>query len=150
MQSKGIWVGIGIAVAVLLVAGFLLGFGKRKPQGQTGNITPILTPTPTSVEVPSGGEEVVREIRIEAEEFSFSTEEISVKKGEKIKLTLVNNGRMAHNFVVERMNITTELVDPGKSVSSEFTINDIGTYKFYCGVGNHRAMGMEGTLEVTE
>ena len=150
MPSKGLWVGIGIIIAVFLIAVLFLGLGKEKSGSPTSQVTPIVTPTPTPAETPSGDEETVREITIEATEFSFSTEEISVKKGEKIKLILVNKGKMSHDFVVERMNVTTELAGPGKSVSTEFTMSDAGTYTFYCSVGNHRAMGMEGTLTVTE
>src|SRR3989344_1243435 len=150
MQGKGLWLGVGSLVAVLLVAGYFLGVGREKTQSPTGNITPIVAPTPTPEVIPGEGEEDVREITIEADEFSYSTEEISVKKGEKIKLTLVNNGNMPHDFVVEDMNVSTSLAGPGKSVSVEFTINEAGTYTFYCSVGNHRGLGLEGTLEVTE
>jgi len=149
MQNKGIWVGVGVAIAVLLIALFFLGKGKgRSPAPNTANeVTPIITPTPA---VEGEGQKVAREITIEAKEFSYSLDKITVKKGEKIKLTLVNTGRMSHDFVIEKMNVTTELAGPGKSVSIEFTMFDAGSYTFYCSVGNHRAMGMEGTLIVTE
>jgi len=155
MQGKGVWVGVGLVVVALLLAGYFLVFKKvgLSQEAEKISVTPILTPTP---EIEDGsspgveGMEAAREIIVEAKEFSYSPKLISVKKGEKIKLTLKNMGKMSHDFVVEKMNVTTELAGPGKSVTVEFTMNDVGTYSFYCSVGNHRALGMEGTLEVTE
>lgn len=152
MQGKSLWLGVGIGVLALLAAGYFLFFNKEKPQGTASSITSSATSSPVQSEPTSveGDESQVREITIEAEEYSFSTEGISVKKGEKVRLTLVNNGRMSHDFVVDDTDIAASLAGPGKSVSVEFTIEEAGSYTFYCSVGNHRAMGMEGTLEVTE
>ena len=152
MQGKGLWLGVGAGVLALLAAGYFLFFNKEKPQGTSSSLTSPSTssPIPTEGTPVEGEESEVREITIEAEEYSYSTEEISVKKGEKVKLTMVNNGRMSHDFVVDDTDIATSFVGPGKSVSVEFTIDEIGSYTFFCSVGNHRALGMEGTLEVTE
>ena len=152
MQGKSLWLGVGIGVLALLAAGYFLFFNKEKPQGTASSITSSATSSPVQSEPTSveGDESQVREITIEAEEYSFSTEGISVKKGEKVRLTLVNNGRMSHDFVVDDTDIAASLAGPGKSVSVEFTIEEAGSYTFYCSVGNHRALGMEGTLEVTE
>ena len=152
MQGKGLWLGVGVGVLALLALGYFLFFNKEKPQTTSSSITSTVTSTPVPSEPTSveGDESQVREITIEAEEYSYSTEGISVKKGEKVKLILVNNGRMSHDFVVDDTDIATSLAGPGKSVSVEFTIEEAGSYTFYCSVGNHRALGMEGTLEVTE
>lgn len=144
MKSKVVWFGVGFLVLASAVIIFVLNSNPK-----TSEEVPL--PTPTITSSPSGGdgsEEKVREIEIVAKEYSFLQSEITVKKGEKIKLTLVNEGTMEHDFVVERMNITTEPVSPGSSVSTEFTMFDSGTYTFYCGIKNHRARGMEGKLIV--
>ena len=36
----------------------------------------------------------------------------------------------------------------GLGVTFEHTFNQTGTFEYYCSVGNHRAMGMKGTLIV--
>lgn len=153
MQSKTAWIGIGAVILALLAAGYFLGIKRsatKVPQSVT--ITPIITPTPTPTPEQKPGVEgeknTVREITIEAKEFSYSTKKISVKKGEKIKLTLVNKGRTSHDFKVEGTNISTKLTGAGTTESIEFTINEAGNYAFFCSVGNHRAMGMEGVLNV--
>jgi len=149
MQNKSFWIGLGVIFALLIAGVVLLGMGKNKAPEATPTEAPqTSTSTPETTQESSSEEAEVQEITIEAEEYSFSQESITVKKGQKVKLTLVNKGRMSHDFVVERMNVTTELAGPGESVTTEFTMNDAGTYTFYCSIGNHRAMGMEGTLIV--
>jgi plastocyanin len=148
MQQKTFWVGIGVFIALLIVGVVLLGKGGSKAPEATPSPEPqTSSPTPEVTREASSNEEV-QEITLEATEFSYSLESITVKKGQKVKLTLVNKGRMSHDFVVERMNVTTELASPGETVTTEFTIQDAGTYTFYCSLGNHRALGMEGTLIV--
>jgi hypothetical protein len=41
-----------------------------------------------------------------------------------------------------------EQVGAGASDVVEFTADKAGTFEYYCSVGNHRAMGMKGTLTV--
>jgi plastocyanin len=148
MKSKGIWLGLGIFLAVL-VAGLV--FASRKPQNnqQPTQTTEVATPTPTQEEdQKEATDEDVQEITIEAMEYSFSPKTITVAAGSKVRLTLVNKGRMSHDFVIEGEEITTRLVAPGESATLEFTLADAGTYTYYCSVGLHRALGMEGSLEV--
>jgi plastocyanin len=149
MQNKAFWIGMGVVIA-LLIAGFaFLGRGRREtPQATPTQVPETLTPEAEVESTSEDGE--VQEITLEADEYFYSQKSITVKKGQRIKLTLVNKGRMSHDFVVERMNVTTELAGPGETVTTEFIMHDAGTYTFYCSIGNHRALGMEGTLIVEE
>ncbi len=149
MQNKAFWIAIGVVAAVLIAGVVFLGKGaKNAPEANPTTVPLSPTPAPQSTGEPASVGEEVQEVSLEAKEFSFSEESITVKKGQKVRLTLANKGRMSHDFVVEETNVASELVGPGKSVVTEFTIQDAGTYTFYCSVGNHRAMGMEGTLIV--
>ncbi len=63
---------------------------------------------------------------------------------------VVNEGRMPHDFVVERdgEDVTaTEVLQPGQSATLTVTLEQ-GDYVFYCSVGNHRAAGMETPITV--
>jgi len=97
-----------------------------------------------------GGEIVaIREVIIvEGDDYSFSPARFSVSAGESIKLTLNNVGRFPHNLIVEGLGITTKTIGGGTSDTIEFTVDQAGTYSIYCGVANHRALGMTGELTI--
>ena len=141
---------IGLAVLVVLGGGYLLlsrGAGYQTPE--------TATPTrqePQATELAKEEEEgevtEAREIVVEGSEFSFSPSSITVNAGEKVKLTFNNVGSFPHNLTVEGLGIATKTIGGGQSDTIEFTVEEGGTYTTFCSVGNHRAQGMEGTLEV--
>ena len=55
-----------------------------------------------------------------------------------------------HDFVIDELNVKTKEIGAGKTDTVELTPNEVGTFEFYCSVGNHKQMGMKGTLIVTE
>jgi plastocyanin len=155
MQSKKVLIGAGIVIVALVLVGYYFGASRgSKQEAQNQTVTPMITPTPSPAtqQVQDQDKETneVREIVVEAKEYTYSLEKISIKKGIKVKLTLTNNGRMSHDFVVENTQVATPLAGAGKSVSIEFSLDEAGTYNFYCSIGNHRALGMAGILEVIE
>ncbi len=105
---------------------------------------PTMTAPPTSM---MAGQ--ARVIEITARDFAFSPKEIRVKKGEKIKLQLsIEKGsRSLHDWVVDGLAKTTQ-IKAGESTSVEFTPQTVGSFEYYCSVGTHRQMGMQGTLIV--
>jgi plastocyanin len=70
-----------------------------------------------------------------------------VKKGDKVKITFQNSVGN-HDFVLDAFNIKTAVLGSGKSETVEFTADKTGQFEYYCSVGNHRQMGMTGTLVV--
>ncbi len=64
---------------------------------------------------------------------------------------LRNNGEDAHDLRFRRVGGTRTYVLPltqsGQTVDREFTLLP-GTYRLYCAVANHRALGMQATLVV--
>lgn len=92
---------------------------------------------------------VAREIAITNKGMAFSLKDISVKKGERIKVTFKNGGG-THDWRLEGYNVGTEVLQNGASESVEFVADEAGEFEYYCSVGNHREMGMWGTLTVTE
>jgi len=89
-----------------------------------------------------------KQIVIEASEYKYSVSSLNFKKGEKVKLTLKNVGNAPHDFVIDEINVRTKTIMPGESTSLEFTPEVIGKFKFYCSIGNHRQLGMEGEVSV--
>jgi hypothetical protein len=69
----------------------------------------------------------------------------------RYSIEVVNDGGASHDFVVERDGeevAASEVLDPGGTTTLDVTLAP-GTYIVYCSIANHRAMGMETTIEVT-
>ena len=154
-------VGIGIVIAVLVVVG-VVGY-------QMFNTAPedAMTTSETMMEDDSMVEddammeeddsmmeddammEETRVIEVEGGSFYFEPNEITVKKGETVKIVL-NSVDMMHDFVIDELDVSTPIIQGGDTGEVEFTATEAGTFEFYCSVGNHRAQGMVGTLIVEE
>jgi len=66
----------------------------------------------------------VREIRINAQRFNFSPENIEVNQEEKIRL-VINNIDATHGIKIPELNLA------GNNII-EFTADKKGTFQFYC------------------
>lgn len=130
-------------VSVLLLAVLLAacgGGGGSSTQSSSSSSTQSSAPAATS----SSG--AVREIEVVLSDFSFQPQEIRVKSGEQVRLVLKNNGTVAHDWYVDALNLSTPLVQPGQTVTFEFTAGAAGTYQSICTEPGHEALGMVGTL----
>lgn len=97
-------------------------------------------------------EEPVEEIKtfaISGKNFTFSQKEIRVKKGDRVKIDFTSTDGF-HDWVIDEFAAATEKVNTGGSTSVEFVADQVGTFEYYCSVGQHRAMGMVGKLIVEE
>ena len=92
---------------------------------------------------------VVKSFTVTGSNFAFAPNSLSVKKGDTVKITFKNSNG-SHNLVIDEFNATTPIIGSGQSAVLEFTASKTGSFEYYCSVGNHRAMGMKGTLVVTE
>ena len=91
----------------------------------------------------------VREISVTNNGFLFIPKEISVKKGDTVRITYTNAGGF-HDLVIDEFNVGTKQIPKGKSETFEFKADRTGEFEFYCSVGNHRKMGMFGKLIISE
>lgn len=130
-MDKGVVIGL-VIVGVLVVGG--IGLTAR---GNNLGMTNQNSET----------EGVVKEFSVEAANFSYNSTEIRVKKGERVKITLTSQ-EGNHDLVFDEFNARTSKIGAGISDSVMFVADKIGTFEYYCSVGNHRAMGMVGKLIV--
>lgn len=87
----------------------------------------------------------VRTIDLKSGNFFFEPKVINAKPGEKLRIDFRGNVG-THTFVIDEAKVK-ETVKDGSGF--EFIVPTTpGSYAFYCDIGNHRAMGMEGTLIV--
>lgn len=89
----------------------------------------------------------VKTINMEAGAFYYLPAEIKVKKGEKVKIVFTSKDMM-HDFNVDELNIKSPIVKSGQTAEFEFTADKVGTFEYYCSVGQHKAQGQIGKLIV--
>lgn len=110
-----------------------------------------------------------------SDELSFDPNEITVKVGQPVRLTVNNSGAALHDFTVEEIAVEDVMsegsqasptaghgmtasaefalhvpVDGGSTGTLEFTPTEAGEYEFMCTVTGHAEAGMTGMLIVTE
>lgn len=89
----------------------------------------------------------VKEFVVIGQNFSFTPNLITVKKGDKVKITFKNVSGF-HDFKIDDYGIVTRQSKSPSQEVLEFTADKTGSFQYYCPVGSHRAMGMWGTLKV--
>jgi len=87
-----------------------------------------------------------RPIRVQASNFEFSPDRLSVKVGEEVAFRLQSNDS-SHDFAVDGLGRVAE-VGGGETTTARLRIDDPGTYTYFCTVPGHRDGGMEGTIAV--
>ena len=113
----------------------------------------------------------VRGVSLTAVDMAFQPDALDVTAGMPVRLTMVNEGALDHDFSIleipmETMGATAVAmpghemgamtVEPqlhmavtmGMSNTIEFTPTKPGTYEFFCTVPGHKEAGMRGTLVV--
>jgi plastocyanin len=98
----------------------------------------------------TGGEQQAESITVTEADFEINLDEDSFPAG-AYEIEVVNEGDSTHNVVVERDGESigqSDAVDPGQSTTFTVTLEP-GEYVLFCSIANHRAMGMETTIEVT-
>lgn len=78
----------------------------------------------------------------------FSLKEMSVKKGDLVRVKITNTAGM-HDFTIDEYGIKKEL-PLNQEVVVEFTADKVGSFVYYCSKPGHRAGGQWGTLTVSE
>jgi cytochrome c oxidase subunit 2 len=90
-----------------------------------------------------------RNISITAQRFSFSPNEITIRKGEEVTL-VIQSKDVGHGLLIEDLGVRTE-VKKGQTAEVKFTPDTVGTFEgkcaHFCGVG-HGSMTL--TVHVTE
>lgn len=149
---------LSIAIVVIIAAGIgVVIYMNQAPAPQpesTGTYgttpTPMPTPAPSATPPPpqaSGSEISTKEFTVTGQSFSFTPSTMTVNQGDHVKITFKSVGG-THDFKIDEFNVATNRIGTGGEATVEFTADKKGTFEYYCSVGNHRAMGMKGTLIV--
>ncbi len=89
-------------------------------------------------------------VKLSETEFKIDPANPAVKKAGKVTFNVTNDGQIVHALEVEGPNGEEETgsIQAGKSATLTVDLNKAGTYEMYCPIGNHKAMGMKGTVVV--
>jgi uncharacterized cupredoxin-like copper-binding protein len=102
----------------------------------------------------AGGGDATTSIEIVGTDtLTFEPTGFTVPAGEEVTVELTSEAAVEHDFVIEDVDgqdLDVAHADPGETETGTFTIDDAGTYQFFCSVPGHREAGMEGTLDVVE
>lgn len=79
---------------------------------------------------------------------SLAPVQLIAVKGESVHLTIVNEGKQVHNFVIPDFYIFTQNMQPGERVQVGFTPDKTGAFPFYSDTGGEPEPGISGTLRV--
>lgn len=150
----------GIIIVLGIVGGFVYWVSINRPSPTPAPPFPALqiptseitTPYPTQssailTQTIAFAKESVKTISIETKNYSFTPNEIRVKKGMTIIIQLQNKEGM-HDFVLDEFTAKTKQIKTGEEDVVAFVVDKTGTFEYYCSVGNHREIGMKGSLIV--
>lgn len=146
MMAIGAIVLISVAVLgyTLLNKGGSIEESKEVPSTTT---TPVVEGASSSASVST--ENGMTTITMDAGAFYYKPNQITVKKGTKVKVILTSRDMM-HDFNIDELQVKSGIAKSGETKTVEFIAEKVGSFEYYCSVGQHRKNGQVGTLVVTE
>lgn len=134
------------ALITLVVSGVLLSACSKQAVSQA---TPTVTPAPITqtTATPAPDLKNAKTFAVAGLNFSFDMKEIKVKKGDTVQIIFKNTEGM-HDWRVDEFNAATKKIKSGEQDMITFVADKSGTFEYYCSVGQHRQMGMKGSLIV--
>jgi plastocyanin len=83
-------------------------------------------------------------LEVEADDYYFEPTFVKVQPGEKVRITLENEGKTTHTFTSDSLNIDQQ-VAAGKKAKFTVTVpSDGSAFQFHCTF--HGSMGMQGAV----
>jgi plastocyanin len=109
--------------------------------------TSIDTLTAETAPIASSVPAAVQEFIVSGQNYSFTPNEIRVKQGDTVRISFKSLDGM-HDWRLDEFNASTQITKTGENDTVEFVADRTGRFQFYCSVGQHRQLGMVGTLIV--
>jgi plastocyanin len=81
---------------------------------------------------------------VEASEFAFEPESVTIAADADVEITLDNVGAVEHDWTIEELDVHIH-ADAGETVTGTVNV-PAGTYEVICRVPGHAEAGMVGTL----
>lgn len=141
--------------AIVLIAVAVLGYTLLNKGESAEELKEV--PSTTTIPLVEGAsssasvstENGVTTVTMDAGAFYYKPNQITVKKGTKVKVVLTSRDMM-HDFNIDELKVKSEIAKSGETKTVEFTAEKVGSFEYYCSVGEHRKRGQVGTLVVTQ
>jgi uncharacterized cupredoxin-like copper-binding protein len=143
-------IGLKMGAAVVAVAGLLALAGCGDDDETTASSTSTEESTSTEAATTGGGGGGGESVQVSLKDYSIDPADPSVEAG-TVTFDVSNDGEVTHTIEVEGPDDEAELepeLAPGDSGTLEVDLSKPGTYEWYCPIGNHRELGMEGEITV--
>jgi plastocyanin len=140
---------VAIPLAVFPLALAACGDDDDDDTPAASETTTETTETTTEEAASGGGGGGGETVDVSLTDFAIEPPDPTVQAG-TVTFAVTNDGATLHNLEIEGNGVEEELSsDLSGGDSGELTVDlEPGTYEYYCPVGNHAAMGMEGELTV--
>jgi len=105
----------------------------------------------SSGEGSASGGAVLQTIQISEKEYSLNPTSVTLPKPGTYAFEVTNDGQITHAFNIEQSGgdeVEAGDIAPGESKTVKFTFSSGAKYEMYCPVDGHKAMGMEGAINV--
>ncbi len=128
----------GLAIGALVLATLFVATACSSSSSSTAGGGSTSSEPPTNVVGKSS-------TTMSAENFFFTPATLDGTAGQKLTITLSNDGSVPHNFSIDDQSINVTL-EPGQQKDIQVAFPESGSVQFYCSF--HRSSGMVGLLEV--
>ncbi len=148
-------IGVVIILAVVGFAGMKLLNNNTQPtsdeamENQKMTAETSVAPSAAPSNAMAAESSTAKVITMDAGSFYYSVKTITVKKGEKVKIIMTSRDMM-HDLNIDELGVKLPITKSGETNSIEFTAGKVGTFEYYCSVGQHRKQGQVGKITVTE
>lgn len=87
-------------------------------------------------------------LQVHLHDTDIRPQSFSASVGEKVNITVVNQGKDVHNLVIPDFYIFTQNLKPGEQVKVSFTPDKTGSFPYYSDTGGKPEPGLQGTMHV--
>ena len=101
----------------------------------------------TNVNTNTSATVAVKKFVVTGQNFSFAPSSMTVKKGDTVSITF-KNAQGFHDLRIDELGVATKKIGAAQEETVTFVASKTGSFEYYCSVGEHRALGMKGTLTV--
>ncbi len=142
IRKVGFWLGI---ITLIILAGCA---STQDSPADNGGIAAGTSQSDKGISDSAGGP--VKEINIEAYNWGFNQEPVTIKKGDRVRIKLTSSSG-THGIAIPDFGVSSGPVSPGQEEIIEFTADKAGTFVYFCNIPCGQGhSSMRGQLVIEE